>query len=597
MSQTDRSPPAVVSSKRFSPSLRSTLFASVLVALASACAANGGAESHDAVAETSESITLGPGIGLPGGGPVVGPPVGSPAPGPCQSAPPINPNRCNPEEPAPPPPVPPDGTCEIDIMAEWFEYEEGQGASEGKAEGSVSYTLTDSKSGDVLTTRIPETGSYKLTKDAEFTLNKTLGTYSVKRNRQLSVEVCATFREHDKDVIDINGDDDVGTDCETLTLTCPQAGDSELLHADLCRGGDCKKLKGAMASSIKVLAADADSDCVENEDDYTPEPCDEAWKGQLCRSSLVYFHYGNDAFTNLVQNLGTDLDLAMVGYDRVVLLIDDDQIGPFNLNPAALNLADVVMPPTEQNFFASLQDLTAEGCDIDVTLFSHGGIEWMSLSDLSVSNGGAYISALSDDDGSVDPDITTNELLADTDPAYSGTLAVPVRMTYGVPCFYAEWNQTWLDVGAKVTNGSVDVNFQPRFYGRFANAWNAGQTYGNALGGEFSVAEETLAFAFIEAQGLLTPWLCVGNSVLGSNACAVNFFTDTDLLPMVDVNSVLLDGPDEAKYALGGPLEDLAGIVYNPALSGVANMRASSTKVLAGNPAVRKNVPATLSWP
>ena len=28
----------------------------------------------------------------------------------------------------------------------------------------------------------------------------------------------------------------------------------------------------------------------------------------------------------------------MTGYDRVVLLIDDDQIGPYNVNPAAIAL-------------------------------------------------------------------------------------------------------------------------------------------------------------------------------------------------------------------------------------------------------------------
>ena len=36
----------------------------------------------------------------------------------------------------------------------------------------------------------------------------------------------------------------------------------------------------------------------------TPEPCDEALKGQLCRSSLVNFHYGDGILNDLAPTCG-----------------------------------------------------------------------------------------------------------------------------------------------------------------------------------------------------------------------------------------------------------------------------------------------------
>jgi hypothetical protein len=500
------------------------------------------------------------------------------------------------EEPQPPP-VPPDGKCNIEIMAEWVEYLGGQGFLEGDAEGSVSYTLTDAKTGSVTTTRLPSSGTYDLVKDERYLLNRKLGTYTVKKGQFDQVEVCASFVEHDSG---LNGKNDTGRDCQTLTLSCPEPSNSELLYAQLCQGGDCNTLVGAMDSSVKVLAADADGDCVDNENDYTPEPCDEIQKGQLCRASLVYFYYGDGPMTNLVQNLGTDLSKAMTGYDRVFLLIDHDEIGPFNLNPAALAVADVVMPPTEQNFFAALQELTSEGCDMDVWAFSHGEPEWEAEADLSVISVGGSIKALADDDHDKDPpDITSSELLDDTAPENSGTPSVPVRMTYGTPCFYQAWNEAWSIVGAKVTSGAIDVNFVPNFYESFADGWNAGRNYGAALAGEYSAASEELAFGYVELEGAGPPWLCLGtgNTVLDTNACALNFFTDTDLMAEVDSTSHFVDGADEAKYGLGGPLWDTVGIVYDPTVSGANNMAAASAKAVRGDTTIRKNMPATLRWP
>jgi hypothetical protein len=128
-------------------------------------------------------------------------------------------------------------------------------------------------------------------------------------------------------------------------------------------------------------------------------------------------------------------------------------------------------------------------------------------------------------------------------------------------------------------------------------SWNAFNTYGFSLANEATAANEALAFGFLTAQGVAPPWLCVGNTILGTNPCALNFFTDSDHSPQVTEDGAwVFDGADEAAYAIGGPLADLAGIAYDSTASGAVNMRRSSAKVLAGNGAIRKNT-GGLTWP
>jgi hypothetical protein len=522
-----------------------------------------------------------------GGGVGAVPGTGAPS---CTPAP-ISNDICGLEEIPPPPAV--NGECTVELLADTITFTKGQGASEGKAEASLTYLLTDLDTGGMQAELLPRSGGWlQLTKKKPHTLGQSIATYVVEEGEEKDVEVCARFREHDDDVL--NGKDDLGSGCATVTLTCPQDRDSITMSADMCQGGNCNTLNGAMSTRVKVLTADADRDCVENEDDYTPEPCDEERKGQECRASLVYFYYGDGSIADLAQNLGTDLKKAMDGYDRVVLLIDQAHIGPFGIDNGEIDSADVVMDPTEGNFFASLQDLTARGCDFDTWMFSHGGIEWVDGGGVAVNNGG-FVNALADNDGDQFADITTEELEDDTDPANSGTSSVPIRMTYGTPCFYEQWNAAWIGAGAKVTSGAVDIAFFPFDFERFADAWDAGSTYGAALAGESTAASRLASFALIEAEGNL--FGCVNDSVIDRNACARDFFVDTDLTGQLLLDSSFVDGPDEAGYDIGGPLYNTVGITYDPAVSGAQNMIRSSAKSLVGNAAIRKDSPATLSWP
>lgn len=523
----------------------------------------------------------------------------TPAPS-CTPAAPIDPALCDPHEPPPPPP-PINGECTIEVRVEAVGFFEGQGWFEGKAEAAASFVATDLDNGAATNARYPFNDTVKMEVNSEHVTNLDLGTYVVQQGDTKDVKICATFLEADGG---LNGDD-VATECKTVELTCPQPGLTTSIADDLCKGGDCSKLRGRMSAEIHVLTADADRDCVENEDDWTPEPCDEALKGQLCRGSLVHFAYGDGPLNDLVQNLGTDLVPAMTGYDRVILLIDDADVGPFNLNPAALALADVVMLPSEANFFAAMRDLTADGCDMDIWNFTHGMPDWEwddSVAFPTAYSGGGRITTGDDDehrdDPDVEPDITTDELLAATDPLTSGTSSIPVRMTYATSCHYEEWNDAWLDVGAKVTAGSIDINFIPNRYERFVGSWNMNNTYAFSLANEATAANEALAFAFIAAQGAVAPWWCVGNTVLGNNPCAFNFFNDHDHQPIIDsvTGEWTTDGPDDAQYGIGGPLMDLAGIPYDATVSGAVNMRRASAKVRVGDGSVRKGT-AGLTWP
>lgn len=513
----------------------------------------------------------------------------------CTPRPPINPALCDPEEPVAPPPV--NHKCMIELRVTKVGFWTGQGWFEDRAEANASFVATNLDNGSQISGSYPGPGqTIKMEVDSEHNVSVPLGSYEVRENDPdgVPVQVCATFTEQDGGL----NKDDVGSDCETIRLQCPQAAAGVDLRANLCKGGDCSKLKGAMSATIDVSAADADGDCIPNEQDWTPQPCDEAFKGQLCRGSLVYFHYGDGFINDVVQNVGTDLVPALTGYDHTVLLIDDTQIGPYKLNAAALDAAEVVMLPTEQNFFAAMRDLTTQGCDIDVWIFSHGWPDWDVQPDNSVIVGGGEISAYADDDlGTDEPDITTDELLAATDPAVSGTPSVPVRMTYATACNYKEWNAAWLQVGAKVTSGATDINFTPNFYDNFVASWNANATYGTALATERTIAKEDLAFGYIKTVPG-AKWGCIGagNTVVDMNPCAFDFFTDIDQQPIVDAAGKFLDGPDQAKYAIGGPLADKAGITYDATATGATNMRRSSVKILAGTGTIRKGT-LGLTWP
>src|SRR5690606_31334821 len=177
----------------------------------------------------------------------------------------------------------------------------GQGVSEGRGELSAVVTAT-APNGSQAVASVPES-SYNVGQTQGH--YRSLGTYVVKTGKTKNISVCAEFTEHDNG--GANGVDDIGTACTNVQLECdPVHGQPTFKQtvgpAVLCGDNQCN---GQASAKIEVMRADADYDGVENEDDFTPEPCDEHRKGDNGVALLLYYHYDDDDFTSLAQSLGT----------------------------------------------------------------------------------------------------------------------------------------------------------------------------------------------------------------------------------------------------------------------------------------------------
>ena len=465
---------------------------------------------------------------------------------------------CNPQAQEPVPE--PGGYCDIEVIFEGVKADEGQGASEGTMEMDV-VASADGKS-----LRWPSSGTENFEKGQNKLVNEVVETYRLQNGEVRQIELCATFTEDDNG--GTNGDDDVGRKCKSVQIQCPIKTSPVSLSADLChldKNGNCKSTNGAYTAKFSLMMADAD-DGVANTVDWTPDICDEANKGQLGRASFTYLHYGDGAFTDLAQHLGTNLSNAQVGYDFTVLVMLPRKFAGFFVDRAAINNADILLDPTDPNFYLGLREITRRGYDMDIYLHSHGHLD---------GTDGADFETLDDDDP-----ITDTELVERLAPELIGTPAVPIRMVYSGACYHGNFDAAWRSVGAKVVSGTWSINFYPNFYGNFADAWNAGDDYATSVAVSETTSARTSAQSFIEVQA--ASFVCDDDPsgdywVLGTNACSENFFTDTDG-----------EGPDEAGYKLNDD--------YDPNLSGLENMNNASIRWIAGDATIRKFMPLRLTW-
>jgi hypothetical protein len=347
--------------------------------------------------------------------------------------------------------------------------------------------------------------------------------------------------------------------------TSPAPLSANLCHLD--KDGNCKSTNGRYTAEFSLMMADADHDEVENTEDWTPDICDEANKGQLGRASFTYFHYGDGAFTDLAQHLGTDLSKAQVDYDFTVLVMLPRKFAGFLVDRTAILNADLLLDPTDPNFYLGLREITRRGLDMDIYLHSHGHLDGAD---------GADFETLDENNP-----ITDTELVERLAPELIGTPAVPIRMVYSGACYHGNFDAAWRSVGAKVVSGTWSINFYPNFYGNFADAWNAGDDYATSVAVSETASAKAAAQSFLEVQA--ASFVCDEDPsgdywVLGTNACSENFFTDTD----GD------EGPDEAGYKLNDD--------YDPNLSGLENMNNASIRWIDGYLTVRKFVPLRLTW-
>lgn len=547
---------------------------------------------------------------------------------------PVKPLQCDPNEPAPPIYIA--GSCTFEIRLDQVENLNGQGVSEGDMEVSVVASAGTNPAVAWPSSSVPLPPGLTATSDffvgeANPTGNgMVLATVTVPSNTQRVVPACATFTEHDNG--GANGVNDVGTACVNITLTatslpggkirCDSSPQAPAAETDLCGDNQCN---GRFKAHFEVMVSDADGDEVINELDFTPGICDEELKGQLGRASLIYFHMGDGPMTTLGQHLGTNLGKATTGYDYVVMVMDEVSAGPFMLNQAALNAADLTLLPTEANLYEAMQEITKRGYDMDIWIWSHGWQVWnadgitsytkfettggetcthLPSGELCGNNldddadnlideaacaaipGGELCWTFADEDGDgiIDESegIWDYEITQQLVQALIGTDLVPIRMVYSGACYHQGMNWAWETVGAYVASGTENINFYPNYYAAFADAWDAGQPYGT------SAALSSSAGARAAVHGYMS-WLSgsfncddigdgvweEGLSVLNTNECSRDFFVNDG-------------GGDNYQYDIGDD--------FDPALSGIANMDAQSLRFILGNATIQKYSPATLTW-
>ena len=174
-------------------------------------------------------------------------------------------------------------------------------------------------------------------------------------------------------------------------------------------------------------------------------------------ASLVFFYFGDEPTVTLAQET-MELYRAMKDYDKVVLLKHELVDGKYVVSQRALNKADVVDLPTNENINKYLGELTREGYYIDVWIFSHGSYDkWFRTSTGTDGSEGKFRES----------DIKNL-------PENTGFEYLPIRMVYQVNCHAYHLISAWREIGAKTALGARSVNFYPYEFARFATQWNKG---------------------------------------------------------------------------------------------------------------------------
>ncbi|WP_046869499.1 hypothetical protein [Microvirga massiliensis] len=478
---------------------------------------------------------------------------------------PENRNLSRPPEPA--------GYCDIEVRLTQSQFVTGQGVSEGKGELSFSaYASTFGANPTTVAVSQP-TSTYSVGQSDGHSLD--LGTYRVKVGDSKDVQICVYFTEHDSG--GLNGHDDTGFVCETVTLSCSGGdanGDGQrdgqpsfsttLGPAPLCGSkpvcGPNQSL-GSASATIEVMAADADMDNVPNDQDFTPELCDEVLKGTQGNAALVYYHYGDPGMRGFWQALGLDYAAVFSHYSYVVLVADNDSSNPLGANAQLFAQANKTFPPTREGLIAAMRDLTSQGKRFDADVFAHGYKGGPEDATIEVLSG---------------KQISGDWLISATDPNVIGTArgGIPLMAWWSTTCIAARQIDAWITIGGLAASGAVDVQFYPNAWGQYLGNWVSGQGYKTAVDTSTTALVVAAAEFEVRQEGTAAPWNCVTDDpstpepldgpgvVTDKNACAEDFFNDNL-------------GPHDAKYNIQE--------VYDRNVSGAANMAIASTRTFLGN--------------
>jgi hypothetical protein len=231
-------------------------------------------------------------------------------------------------------------------------------------------------------------------------------------------------------------------------------------------------------------------------------------QGSRPAASLIWCYWGDSPLTTMGQET-MRLKKAMDGYAYKVLLKHNQTPSWIDLSEGDERRADVMMPPTPDNFTNQLVALAQNGYMIDVFVFSHGDTDkfWASTgvfgNDTHVT--GSRIRAL---------------------PAAAGLAKLPIRMVYQTQCYAASLNNDWRAAGAKVSLGARYIQFYPNQFGNFIDKWNNGDTVAVANTGADSNWVRTQAQTYILGDAVARraagkfDGCPFGKTVLGKDDCA-----------------------------------------------------------------------------
>jgi hypothetical protein len=73
-----------------------------------------------------------------------------------------------------------------------------------------------------------------------------------------------------------------------------------------------------------------------------------------------------------------------------------------------------------------------------------------------------------------------------------GICAVPMRMVFGIPCYFSQSTDAWVANGAHAASGPRFVGMYPQEGNVFARHWNNGDMIGVALGASADLVIRTL---------------------------------------------------------------------------------------------------------
>lgn len=479
------------------------------------------------------------------------------------------------------PSTPPQGgSCTIEVRLTQTSFVTGQGVSEGRGEISATASADPQDPALPPTTETIPTQEYN--PEQSNGQNVDLGTYEVAVGTVERVEVCVDFVEHDNG--GANGVDDTATGCTTLVLRCSGADmnndglpdgaaatTATIGPVQLCGDNQCN---GSVSAVIQTMAADADMDDVPNDEDFTPDICDEVDKGDGGIGLIVYYHFGDNWLTSLFQGIGTGIAGAYPEYDYVILVSDQDASNPMNINDDMFREADLVLPPTRDGLMDAMRDMTSKGYRFDTKVFSHGHKNGPDDADFETVSGDA---------------ITGDWLVGATEPDLIGTArgGVPLIAWWSVTCIAARQIDAWITIGGIAASGAVDVQFNANVFGNYFTDWANNYTYQNSVDQSVTATSIFAVETLIREEGRKAPFLCRNDdpntpeqgdgpgTVLELNPCAEDFFNDSL-------------GSNDARYNI----EE----VYDRSVSGAENMQISSAREFLGDTSVTFGAPGHF-WP